>query len=81
MQPRLLAWSCAALLGVAGVMVGCATAPSDAETSAKAAAMLKSSFKARGQAKLDRLDQDETQKVCSAYAGKAPPKNSAPTRT
>jgi len=77
MQPRLLAWSFAALLGVAGVMVGCATAPSDAETSAKAAAMLKSSFKERGQAKLDRLDQDETQKVCSAYAGKAPPKDVA----
>ena len=77
MQPRMLTWSLAALLGVAGVMVGCATAPSDAETSAKAAAMLKSSFKARGQAKLDRLDQDETQKVCSEYAGKAPPKDVA----
>ena len=63
-----MTWLLAALLGVAGVMVGCATAPSDAETSAKAAAMLKSSFKARGQAKLDRLDQDETQKVCSEYA-------------
>jgi sulfur-oxidizing protein SoxX len=77
MRPKTLTWLLAALLGVAGVMVGCATAPSDAETSAKAAAMLKSSFKARGQAKLDRLDQDETQKVCSEYASKAPPKDVA----
>ena len=69
--------SLAAGLGAAGAIVGCATAPSDGETSAKAAAMLKSSFKERGQAKLDRLDQDETQKVCSVYAGKAPPKDVA----
>ena len=53
----------------AGLLVGCATAPSDAEVSAKAAAMLKSSFNARGQAKLDRLDQDDTQKTCSAVRG------------
>ena len=39
--------------------------------------MLKSSFKERGQAKLDRLDQDETQRVCSQYGGKAPPKDVA----
>ena len=62
-------------LVAAGILVGCATAPSDAETTAKATAMLKSSFKERGQAKLDRLDQDETQRVCSEYAGKALPKD------
>jgi sulfur-oxidizing protein SoxX len=77
MRGRTLTLLLAAGLGVAGAMVGCATAPSDAETSAKAAAMLKSSFKERGQAKLDRLDQDETQKVCSGYAGKVPPKEVA----
>ena len=45
------------------MLIGCATAPSDAEVSAKATQMLKASFKERGQAKLDRLDQDETQKT------------------
>ena len=54
---------------------GCATMPSDAERQAQAAAMLKASFKENGQAKLDRLDQDETQKVCSEWFGKAPPKD------
>ena len=66
-----------AALAAAGVVIGCATAPSDAETSAKAAAMLKASFRARGQAGLDRLDQDETQKLCSEYSGKAVPKDVA----
>jgi sulfur-oxidizing protein SoxX len=63
--------------GAAAVLVGCATAPSEAEVSAKATQVLKASFKARGQAGLDRLDQDETQKTCSTYAGKAPPKDVA----
>jgi sulfur-oxidizing protein SoxX len=58
-------------------IIGCASAPSNEETNAKAAAMLKASFKANGQAGLDRLDQDETQRVCSAQAGKAPPKDVA----
>jgi L-cysteine S-thiosulfotransferase len=54
----------------AGVLHGCASAPaSDTQVNERAAAMLKSSFKARGQATLDRLDQDETQRVCSQYAG------------
>ena len=39
--------------------------------------MLKTSFKASGQAGLDRLDQDETQRVCSALDGKAPSKDAA----
>jgi sulfur-oxidizing protein SoxX len=47
---------------------GCATAPSDEEISAQALKMMKASFKERGQAKLDRLDQDETQRVCSQSA-------------
>jgi len=64
-------------LAVAAILVGCATAPNDAEVNAKAASMLKASFKEQGQAKLDRLDQDDTQKVCSEYAGRAPPKDVA----
>lgn len=59
--------------GVAGALHGCATSPPDAETAARAAAALKSSFNARGQAGLDRLDQDETQKLCSEYANRPLP--------
>jgi sulfur-oxidizing protein SoxX len=62
---------------LAASIIGCATAPSGEETTAKAAAMLRSSFKASGQAGLDRLDQDETQHACSALAGKAPAKDVA----
>jgi sulfur-oxidizing protein SoxX len=68
----LMAWAAAA-----AVLVGCATAPSDEQVSARAAVVLKASFKARGQAGLDRLDQDETQRLCSALAGKAPSKDLA----
>jgi L-cysteine S-thiosulfotransferase len=56
-------------------LVGCATKPQDDATAAKAVAMMKASFKERGQAKLDRLDQDETQRVCSEWFGKALPKD------
>jgi sulfur-oxidizing protein SoxX len=38
---------------------------------------MRASFKESGQAKLDRLDQDEAQRVCSDYAGKAVPKDVA----
>jgi sulfur-oxidizing protein SoxX len=56
------------LLGAAVVLGGCAMsapAPTDAEVRAKAAAMMKASFKERSIAKLDRLDQDATQAACS----------------
>jgi sulfur-oxidizing protein SoxX len=69
------------ILGAAAVapaiLFGCATAPGDAETNAKAAAMMKGSFREQGQAKLDRLDQDDTQKTCSEYSGRTPPKDVA----
>jgi len=69
MRPGIaVTWLACALL-----VAGCAMPPSDAEIRAKAAATMKSSFKDAGQAKLDRLDQDETQRVCSQYAGKALP--------
>src|SRR5438132_7983045 len=73
---RILWWSIAGLL-CASMVSGCATRPSDIEVSAKAAAVMKSSFKARGQAKIERLDQDQTQKLCSEYATKTPPKDVA----
>ncbi|MEO8566488.1 MAG: sulfur oxidation c-type cytochrome SoxX [Betaproteobacteria bacterium] len=52
------------------ILVGCATAPSDERISSEAGAMLKASFKARGQAGLDRLVQDDTQRLCSESAGR-----------
>lgn len=65
---------------VAAAAVGCASmqpGPSDAEVRAKALAEMKASFKEHGQAKLDRLNQDETQALCSQYAGKELPKDVA----
>lgn len=53
------------------LLAGCAAGPSDQEISAQALQSMKASFKDRGQAKLDRLNQDETQKLCSA-AGEKP---------
>ena len=61
-------WALAAI-----VLLGCATAPSDEAVRAKAGQVMKASFKAHGQATLDRLDQDETQRLCSEYAGRALP--------
>ncbi len=49
----------------------------DAEHAAKALAMMKASFKERGQAKLDRLNQDDMQKLCSQFEGKPLPKDVA----
>ena len=51
-------------LACALIVSGCATV-NDAEVAQKAVAVMKASFNERGQAKLDRLDQDEAQKLCS----------------
>ena len=77
-MPRhsLLLAVCAGL-ALPSLLHGCATAPSDAEVTAKAAATLKSSFREQGQAKLDRIDQDDTQKACSLPAGKTVSKDVA----
>ena len=52
------------LIGIAVVAAGCASM-SDQEASQKALEMMKASFNERGQAKLDRLDQDNAQRLCS----------------
>src|ERR1700694_5374470 len=66
-------------LGVAGVLAaGCAAMAARSEDyGAKALAMMKPSFKESGQAKLDRLDQDDMQRLCSQYAGQPMPKDVA----
>lgn len=67
--------ACAAVSIGAAALYGCANAPAggDAGVDQRAEAMLKASFKAHGQAALDRLDQDETQRLCSQYAGQSLP--------
>jgi sulfur-oxidizing protein SoxX len=72
-----LATASTAATVVSAIVIGCATVPSDAEVSAKATAVMKASFREQGQAKLDRLDQDDMQKTCSAYSGKVLPKDVA----
>ena len=62
------------LIGVAvaaALVAGCAGMAGfqGPDRSAEALAMMKTSFKERGQAKLDRLDQDEMQRLCSQYVG------------
>ena len=58
------------------VLAGCATF-NDEETAQKALNVMKASFNAKGQAKLDRLDQDEAQKLCSIPPSATLPKDVA----
>ena len=50
-----------AVIAAMALIAGCATMMSEAEVSKQALQVMKTSFKERGQAKLDRLDQDEVQ--------------------
>ncbi len=47
-------------------------AAADATKPTQAEIVMKASFKDRGQAKVDRLNQDETQRLCSQYPDKLP---------
>jgi sulfur-oxidizing protein SoxX len=75
MRKYVLSRACA--VAVAAAVVGCATAPTELEVSRRAAAVLGDSFKASGQAGMDRLDQDETQRLCTQYANKPLPQDVA----
>ena len=58
----------------AAALAGCATmVATDDEYRNRAIALMQASFSSRGQATLDRLEQDDVQRTCSQYAGKAPP--------
>ena len=63
-----------ALLGVSAIaaITGCASM-SDARYAKQATEVLRASFKESGQAKLDRLEQDQPQGVCSVEPDKKPP--------
>jgi L-cysteine S-thiosulfotransferase len=62
-----------ALMSIA--LVALSTVATAAETAkpTQAEIVMKASFKDRGQAKVDRLNQDETQRLCSQYPEKRPP--------
>lgn len=55
------------------LLAACAMPSPQPDVSAKVVPVMKSSFRERGQAGLDRLDQDETQRLCSLYDGKQLP--------
>jgi sulfur-oxidizing protein SoxX len=63
----------ATLAAAAAVLAGCASMmaehPDLTALTAQARAMMKASFKEHGQAKLDRIDQDDVQATCSQYHG------------
>ncbi len=54
-----------AVLAVFGAAAAGCASMSDEEAAQRALVVMKSSFNERGQAKLDRLEQDEAQKLCS----------------
>jgi len=54
----------AVFAAIAAIAAGCA-GMNDQEASQKALEVMKASFNERGQARLDRLNQDEAQKLCS----------------
>ena len=65
--------------GLAAIFVAaCAgMAASEDRYAQQTLAVIKASFKERGQARLDRLDQDDMQRLCSRYAEKPMPKDVA----
>jgi len=68
MQPKMIV-----ALALCGVCVaGCATRPPESEAERAVAEMIKTSFKSRGQATIDRLRQDDAQALCSKHAGELP---------
>jgi sulfur-oxidizing protein SoxX len=57
------------ILALAAIAAGCAMMDTKDMSHEKAVAMMKVSFKENGQAKLDRLNQDEVQRICSGVRG------------
>ncbi len=66
----LLAVAAAAAVAV---LAGCASAPDPAELDRQAEAMMKASFRDRGIAKVDRLQQDQANAECSKAGVGSPP--------
>src|SRR5262245_61749175 len=64
-RSKMLAICGAALVAVAA---GCATAPADSGADVTARQMIAASFREQGMARLDRLQQDPIQRICSGQA-------------
>lgn len=68
----------AAIGALAVLVTGCAAVSGGDDATSKAVALMKKDFKSRGQATVDRLDQDDMQKACTEYGnGRAMPKDLA----
>lgn len=65
------------LVAAIAVAYGCASKTDDSKSAAQAqndtAKLMQDSFKTRGMAKVERLQQDDTQKLCTEYAAKQLP--------
>ena len=70
-QKTTLAAGVASGLLLAVSLAGCAMAPSASQVDAATLQVLQSSFREQGEARLDRLTQDESNRVCSEAAGAA----------
>lgn len=66
-------------LALAGAvaLIGCATTMNEADAGRRAAEVMRGSFAAKGIAGMDRLDQDEVQRICTEYADKPLPEELA----
>jgi sulfur-oxidizing protein SoxX len=56
-------------LAVALALAGCAALKGQDDTEKAAVALMQRDFKSHGQATLDRLQQDEVQRICTEHAG------------
>jgi sulfur-oxidizing protein SoxX len=74
MKTRIHVLTAVAVFGAAAA--GCASM-SDEEASQRALQVMKASFNEKGQARLDRLNQDEAQKLCSVPPATVLPKETA----
>ncbi|MCW8807082.1 MAG: sulfur oxidation c-type cytochrome SoxX [Rhodanobacter sp.] len=61
------------LLAAVPVVSGAAVHATQPDRNAQALSVMKTSFQAKGQAGMDRLNQDKTQALCSLHAPAAPP--------
>jgi sulfur-oxidizing protein SoxX len=60
------------ILAAAAGVAGCAAVKDDQAYRSEAEQLIKQDFQARGVAALDRLNQDELQRLCTQYANKPP---------
>ncbi len=84
MKKKNISMAGAALIALAAALAGCAgmgssgsNGISDAEAARLAQESMKASFVTSGIASIDRLTQDELQRICTEYAGKEVPKDIA----